>query len=90
MKTEKDKNPSLQQALEQYNELREQYADTLEAIFFLTQPELFRHEDSIHIKEISLGKYQTSRHPLDVQFYKRLSRVIPAPLLKNLPSQHEV
>jgi hypothetical protein len=90
METKKDKHKALQQALEQYSELKEQHPDTLEAIFFLTQPELFRHEDSIHIKEISLSKYQTSRHPLDVQFYKRLSRIIPTEQLKNLPSQDEI
>ncbi len=80
----------LTQVLEQYEQLKKEHPDSLEAIFFLTQPELFRHEDSVHIKELSLRKYQTGQHPLDVPFYKKISRFIPSQELKNLPSQDEI
>lgn len=75
---------SFEEACRQYEQFIGQYPLQVEAIFHLTSPTLFTPEQSVVVKEVPLPPYGTRVYPLDLKYYKQVSRLLSKPTIEKL------
>jgi hypothetical protein len=77
-------------AAQQYEKFLQEHPRQAEAIFHLSRPSRFNPDDSVVIKEVALPRYGTDAYPLDLRYYKQISRVIAPETVQKLKKDHEV
>lgn len=84
------KEDLFRQAAQQYEQFLKEHPLQAEAIFHLSRPSRFNPDDSVVIKEVGLPRYGTDAFPLDLRYYKQISRVITSETIQKLKKTDEI
>ncbi|MCB9081683.1 MAG: hypothetical protein H6555_08235 [Lewinellaceae bacterium] len=81
---DKDTKPTLEEITQEFESFLQEYPKLVEAIYHLSRPIPFDPSDSFVVKEVNMGRYNAHNYPLDLRFYKQISRVIPVHIIQRL------
>lgn len=84
-----DSTDQFREVSDDFAQFRENHPQFVEAIYHLVEPTPFDPDTSFVVKEVNMGRYLAPDYPLDLRFYKQISRVLPADVIQQLSSPYQ-